>query len=177
MARDSRPPGFDMSFRPEEPQRFGPPLRTRLPSYGYLLLTACFVFFVAYGHIAPPGSLAYQYALEPPEPRPFTPATIATVVLLSGIAAVLRTHMRGVRVLPDGIEFIDVLALGLPKVRLMHWAMIDKFRFDSTQAIAIELWNGTFERLPEVEDRAALVETLRFIAEARAIPYVPPADE
>jgi hypothetical protein len=35
MARQSRPPGFDMTYRPEGSVSFGPPLVQRLPALGY----------------------------------------------------------------------------------------------------------------------------------------------
>ena len=35
MARPSRPPGFDMTYRPEKRMSFGPPLREQLPTYLY----------------------------------------------------------------------------------------------------------------------------------------------
>jgi hypothetical protein len=161
-----------MSFRPEEPRRFGPPLRECVPSYVYLGVSLLFVVFVAYGHVAPEGTLAYHYVIEAAHERALRSETFASLVLLSGVASVLRSHMRGVRVLPDGIETTEVLLLGLPRIRRLDWPMIDRFRFSSVRSVGVDLWNGTREFLPDVGDREAMISALRYIAEARAIPYV-----
>ena len=58
MARDSRPPGYDMAYQPERPRRFGRSLRACLPAYGYLVACLGFAAFVAHGHAAPPGTSA-----------------------------------------------------------------------------------------------------------------------
>lgn len=172
MARDSRPPGFDMSYRPEEPVRFGPSFRARLPSYAYLAVAVLFAAFIGYGHFAPVGSFAYRWVIEAAPHRPFASSTFAWIALTAGAASVLRTHLRGVVVRPDGIETLDLAALGFPKIRRFDWPMIDSFRFDvSDTLIGIDLWNGTREYFPEVGDRDALVRALVYVAEARAIPY------
>lgn len=161
-----------MAYRPEQPKRFGPSLRACLPSYGYLALAILFAGFVAYGYLAPPRSLAYRYVVDAAPGRPVPASWFAWVVFASGMAAVLRTHMRGVVVRPEGLESLDLHVLGLPVMRRLHWPMIDAFRFDaSTRYVAVDLWNGTREFLPEVGDREELVRALVFIAEARAIPY------
>jgi hypothetical protein len=177
LARDSRPPGFDMTYRPEEPRRFGKSARACLVSYAYLGAAVLFAAFVFYGYVAPPGSLASRYVLEAQRSIPAT--WFAAVVLSSGVAAVLRAHMCGVMVTPDGIETLELAAFGMPRVRRIHWPMINRFRFDlGARYVGIDLWNGTRELLPAVADREALVRSLAYIAEARAIPYSggPPAD-
>ena len=172
MARDSRPPGFDMSYRPEEDRRFGPSLRACRLAYLYAALSLGFVGFIAYGHVAPHGSFAWRYVIEASAERGIPPIWFATLALASGAAAVMRAHMRGVFVLPDGIETREVLVLGWPKIRRFDWPMIDRFRFDvSSKLVGVDLWNGTREYFPEVQDRDELVRALAYIAEARAIPY------
>lgn len=172
MARDSRPPGFDMSFRPERPRRFGVPLRELLPSYGYLAITLLFAAFVAYGHVAPDGSFARYHVLAASQGGGPRAATFAFVVLASGLAAVLRVRLRGVKVHAEGIELVDALPMGVPRVRSLAWPMIDRFRFEGGRPVGVDLWNGTREYLPVVDEQQALVDTLVYIAEARAIPYV-----
>lgn len=171
MSRESRPPGFDMTFRPEESRRFGPEQRSCLPAYLFLLAAFGFVLFVSYGYIAEPGSLAHHYVIEAAGNRSVSAGTFATIILAAGIGSVIRTHMRGVVVHPDGIETLD-LSLGWPKVERWGWAQIDKFHFDAGKdRISVDLWNGQTSLLPRVADREHLVEALAFVAEARAIPY------
>jgi hypothetical protein len=178
MSRESRPPGFDMTFRPEESRRFGPERRSCWPAYAFLLAALAFLLFVAYGHIAEPGSFAHRYVIEAAGRRSFSAGTFATIILAAGIGSVVRTHMRGVVVHPDGIETLDLLVLGWPKIERYGWAQIDKFHFDAGKdLISLDLWNGQTSVLPRVADRRHLVEALAFVAEARAIPYtgdVPP---
>ena len=161
-----------MAYRPERPMRFGPSFQACLPSYGYLAVATLFAAFVAYGYLAPPSSVAHRYVVEAARDRPVPASWFAWVVIASGLAAVLRTHMRGVVVRADGLESLDLHTIGLPTMRRLHWPMIDAFRFDvSTRYVGIDLWNGTREFLPEVGDREKLVRALVFIARARAIPY------
>ena len=172
MSRESRPPGFDMCFRPEEARRFGPGFRARLPSYVYLGAALLFCLFVGYGHVAPVGSFAFHWVVEAANQRPISSMAFASIALVSGVAAVLRSHLRGVVIGPDGIETLDVQVLGWPKIRHIAWPMIDRFRFDvSPRYVGVDLWNGTQEYFPEVGDLEALTHALVYIAEARAIPY------
>ncbi len=178
MSRDSRPPGFDMTFRPEESRRFGPERKTCVPSYLYLALSFGFVFFVAYGYVATPGSFAHRYVIEAGSQRMISAATFATIILASGLGAVLRAHMRGVVVHPDGIETLDILALGWPKIERYGWAQIDRLHFDAGKdLISVDLWNGQTTVLPRVAERSDLVQALAYVAEARAIPYTGGRDD
>ena len=47
MARQSRPPGFDMTYRPERRIAFGPPLRQRAASFAYLAFAVAITAGVA----------------------------------------------------------------------------------------------------------------------------------
>ena len=161
-----------MTFRPEEARRFGPERKACLPSYAYLSLAFGFVLFVAYGHLAAPGTFAHRYVVEAEGKRLISAAAFATIILASGFGAVLRAHMRGVVIHPDGIETLDILALGWPRIERYGWAQIDKFHFDAGKdLISVDLWNGQTTVLPRVADRGELVQALAFVAEARAIPY------
>jgi hypothetical protein len=172
MPRESRPPGFDMSFRPEESRRFGPERRSCWPAYLFLIGALGFLLFVAYGYVAEPGTFAHRYVIEAAGRRSLSAGTFATIILAAGIGSVIRTHMRGVVLHPDGIETLDLLVLGWPKIERYGWAQIDKFHFDAgAELISVDLWNGQTSVLPRVADRRNLVEALAFVAEARAIPY------
>src|SRR5689334_10361502 len=101
MARDSRPPGFDMTYRPEGAVSFGPPLKDRLPSLGYFLFAVLVSIFVVYGENAPSGSRAFQYVVEGDRSRIIPSSVCAIILFTSALAAVLRSQMRGVVVHPD----------------------------------------------------------------------------
>ncbi len=174
MSRNSRPaPGFDMTYHPAEVRRFGPSLRSCVLAYLYCALALLFVGFVLYGQIAPSGSLAHAYVAEAAGRQPWPASYFALVVSLSGVAAVVRAHLRGVVLLPDGIETLESGAIGVPRVRRIGWAMIHALRLGEgkgKKAIGVDLWNGGFELLPEVADPAELASALRRVAELRSIP-------
>lgn len=171
MSRDSRPPGFDMTFRPEEARRFGPPTRSCLPAYGFFAICLVFVGFVTFGYASAPGTFAHRYVVEAGAERLMPASWFALLVFGAGLAGVLRTHMRGVVVHPDGIETLELLLLGMPRVRRYEWAMIDRFRFEDGRVL-VDLWNGTVALLPIVAERDELSRELAYVAAARAIPAV-----
>jgi hypothetical protein len=74
--------------------------------------------------------------------------------------------MRGVVVTADGVEARYLLAMGVPKIRKWSWAQIDRFVIDDAD-VMLELWNGTYERLPKVRDGEKLANLLEGIAAAR----------
>lgn len=170
MARDSRPPGFDMSYRPLHAQRFGPSVRACFWSYLYCALAVGLVGLVFAGYSAPPGSRLFHLIVD--HANPSVPLQwFAVAVLASGIASVFQAHMRGVVLHPDGIETFEFAAFGLPKIRRFDWPVIDRFRFERKTSVGIDLWDGSHALLPEVEDRDAMIRALAYVAMARAIPY------
>ena len=59
MARPSRPPGFDMTYRPAD-TAFGPPFVVHLPSIVYLFAALAAVVLVILAEQAEPGSFLYR---------------------------------------------------------------------------------------------------------------------
>jgi hypothetical protein len=185
MARISRPPGFDMTYRPLETQTFGPPMKSRLPSFIYLALAVALVAVVIVGSNAATGSLLFRYVVELDAQRILGARPLSAIVLASAVAAVIRTRMRGVIVHPEGLEARDTLSVGWPRVRRFTWPQIDKIVLDAgSQTIAIDLWDGRREWLPAVEERDQLAAALEQVAVARAIPisggtgmFDPPEEE
>ena len=169
MARPSRPPGFDMTYRPAE-TAFGPPLSAHLPSAFYLLcaVATAIVVFVAYQ--APVGSWLYLQIVERSARGVIGARTVSLLLVAGAISSLIKTSMRGVRIRPDGLEFREVVSLGMPRMRRYKWAQIDRILLDSPSAITIELWDGTHAYLPDVNDREQLGAALEKIALARAIP-------
>lgn len=176
MARQSRPPGFDMTYRPARRVSFGPPLRQRFPAYAYLAfaLLACAV--ILYGQHAPSGSLLFRYVVEGDTGRIIPSSACAIILFTSALAAVAREQMRGVVLHPDGIDVRELLTLGWPRVRRLHWSQIDRVFVPPQDAsapsrtIRLDLWDGTRTWLPEVAGAAELGVLLERVALARAIP-------
>lgn len=169
VARPSRPPGFDMTYRPTE-EAFGPPLVVWLPTLLYVVIATAAVVLVIVGEASPYGSLLHTYVVEGNALRFISARTFAAVLALSAVAAVLKTSMRGVRVRGDGIEYRDVVSLLWPQVRRYQWAQIDRLQLGRAGAVAIELWDGSMAVLPPVAQHERLVTSLERVAIARAIP-------
>ena len=158
-----------MTYRPTE-ALFGPPWPTRIPSLLYLGIALAVVAVVLAADRSPSNTWLYVYIVERDVHRIISSKTLAVVLLLSSIAAVIRAGMRGVRVRGEGVEYRDVITLGLPKVRRFKWAQIDRVILDERERIALDLWDGTRAFLPLVGDRAGLALVLEKVAMARAIP-------
>jgi hypothetical protein len=169
MARPSRPPGFDMTYRPAE-TAFGPPLVAHLPSLFYLVCAIGAVITVFLAYQAPAGSFLYNQIVERSQQGVIGARTVSWLLVASAVASLIKTSMRGVRIRPDGLEFREMLSLGIPRLRRYKWAQIDRIVLDSPRAIVLELWDGNHADLPDVNDRDALSAALEKVALARAIP-------
>lgn len=187
MARISRPPGFDMTYRPEKRQTFGPPLRERALTIAYVAFATVIVGIILYGQNAPSNSVFFKYVVELDRHRA-VPASVCAIILgVSAAAAFLREQMRGVVVHPDGIELRELLSFGWPKVRRLAWSQIDRVsvppaaprpaakasdpgKKTDPATIRLDLWDGTRAWLPNVSNPAALGLLLEKVALARAIP-------
>jgi len=158
-----------MTYRPAE-TAFGPPFSAHLPSIAYLVIAASAVVLVFLGERAPAGTFLYHQVVERSLQGFVGARTVAGFLVFGAIASFLRTSMRGVRIRPDGLEFRDVVALGLPRMRRYTWAQIDRIILDVASGIVLELWDGSRAYLPEVNDRASLGSALEKVGHARAIP-------
>jgi hypothetical protein len=169
MARLSRPPGFDMVYRPKGSETFGPPKSTYIPSLVYLAIALALAALVIVAQVsASSGSTLFRYLTDPN--RPFGAKSLAAVVFVSALASLLRARMRGVVVHPDGLETRDIVVAGWPRVRRFAWAQIDRIVLDGGQSIGLDLWDGRREWLPKVGERDRLANALERVATARAIP-------
>ena len=169
MARPSRPPGFDMTYRPAE-TAFGPPLRAKVPSFIYLFLALAAVMTVFLAERSAPGSYLYRNIVERGANGFVGARAMAFMLVLGALSSLLRASMRGVRIIPDGVEYRDVVSLGLPKLRRYRWAQIDRIVLDLPNCVAFDVWDGTRVFLPEIADRVGLSAALEKLAAARAIP-------
>jgi hypothetical protein len=124
---------------------------------------------VLYGYTAAPsGSLVFSWVVERDRGRPLSASVLAVVIVVSAVATVLRTHMRGVLVGEDWIEARYLLAFGIPRSRRWGWPQVLRVVIDGSR-VALELWDGSFERLPEVAKARELVELIVRQAQRRRI--------
>jgi hypothetical protein len=181
MPRQSRPPGFDMSYRPESTMSFGPPLKERLPWFAYFVFALAIVGLIIYGQHAPTNSTIFRYVVEEDRHR-LVPASVCAIILFcSALAGMLRDQMRGVVVRPEGVELRELLSFGIPRVRRWTWAQIDRMRLPTTESsntdtpilhgdITLDLWDGSSTLLPAVNNTLGLALVLERVAIARSIP-------
>jgi hypothetical protein len=152
---------FEMTYEPPtsgETLKFGPPRRTRIPSALYMGASVVFAIVTACAYNAPTGSKLFVWAVEGDRMRPLSVSVIAVVLLVSALATVIRTHMRGVIVTDDWIE-ARYLQMTIPKARRWGWPQVTRLVIDGDRA-GFETYDGSFERLPEVADGKAMVGAL-----------------
>ena len=157
-----------MTYRPAE-ETFGPPWSVRIPSFLHLVIAFAVVAIVTVAEASPANSWLFVYVVEANADRVIGSRTLAIVLVISSIASLVRTGMRGVRVLPDGVEYRDLISFAIPKVRRYKWAQIDRVILDQRDVV-LDLWDGSRAFLPPVDDREGLAKTLEKVAAARAIP-------
>jgi len=174
MARDSRAPGFDMTYRPAQARSFGPPVKTWILPGSYFVLSLILLAIVTIAHVTQQESWLFRYVVEGDMHRFIGSRALALIFFGGGVAVLIRTSMRGVVIHPDGIEARYLGTLGWPKVRNCSWAEIDELVFEK-EGIAIGMWDGDRMWLPNVGDDAALRKSLHRVARARAIPLKGPA--
>jgi hypothetical protein len=163
---------FEMTYSPPgggTRAKFGPPLRTRMPSAAYLLGALVLGGAVLYAYtFAPSSSRLFMWAVEGDRDRPVSASILASIIVASALGTVLRTHMRGVLIGDQWIEARYLLPLGIPKARRWGWPQVLRVVVDDTR-IALELWDGSFERLPEVARARELVQLVVQQAQQRNI--------
>lgn|SRR5690606_29557577 len=167
--RPSRPPGFDMTYQPEE-QSFGPPWLTRLPSLVYLVAALIVGALLVLGENSSSTSPLFEYVVAQDQGRIMSMRTFVVVLMVGSISSVLRAGMRGVRIFPGGVEARDVRGWVIPYVRRYTWPQLEQIVLDAKTSVALDLWDGRREYLPAVNDRPGLEATLERVAAARAIP-------
>jgi hypothetical protein len=167
---------FEMTYSPPSDGqgrlKFGPPLKTRIPSAIYLTAALVLGALVLYAYTAASSnSRLFVYVVERDRGR-YLPANVLTVIVVaSAIGTVLRTHMRGVVVSEDWIEARTLLALGIPRARRWAWSQVLRVVVDRGPQVrvALELWDGSFERLPEVAKNREFADLIQQQAQRRRI--------
>jgi hypothetical protein len=164
----SRPPGFDMTYRPREAV-YTVPWLERVPSLVYLAAALVVVALVLVGEHSDPSSWLFNYVVVQDHVRLISSRTFAVVLTLGAIASVLRGNMRGVRIFGDGVEAREITQLFFPRVRRYRWPQMALIVLDQTH-VSVELWDGQRAVLPAVGDREGLAAELERVAAARDIP-------
>ncbi len=161
---------FDMSYMPDKPLRrtFISPMKTRAPSLVYLGFALVFVAVVLAAYNGSSNSRLWVFIVEGDRSRPLGAQPFSILILLSALGTVLRSWMRGVIVTNEGIDTREVLLFGVPRLKRWAWPQIDRLVLDD-HGVMLELWDGQYERLPDVADPKALADLLEQIATARSI--------
>lgn len=143
---------FEMAYNPNPGERFafGPTLGQRLPSLLFLGF-ACVVMVLAYT-------------------RPIGHPLLAWIILVTAIGFVAQSSLRGVIVTRDGVEARYIVALSVGRVKKWGWAQIDRLVLEPKGGVLLELWDGSYEKLPPVRDGAGLVDILARVATGRGRP-------
>ncbi len=162
---------FEMAYSPDkEDERmvFGPPVWSRIPSYVFGVLCLALVIVVAATYFGPSNTRLYVWIVEGDRGRPIPSAALAFIVLVSGLATVVRAHMRGVVVTKDGIEARYLLPMGVPRVKRWQWAQVHRMVMDG-RGVMLELWDSSYERLPSVGETSRLIGVLNHAASKHGI--------
>jgi hypothetical protein len=158
---------FEMAYNPERSDRFafGVPLLTRIPGYAFLVFAAVIGLTVLAAYHGSSNSSLYIWVVEGDRHRVFGSGPLAFIIVFAALGNVLKTALRGVIVTGDAIE-ARILVAGFPKVKRWTWAQIDRLVVDEDD-VMLELWDGTYERLPKVRDGKKMGDLLASIATAR----------
>jgi hypothetical protein len=158
---------FEMAYNPEKSDRFafGVPLLTRIPGYAFLAFAAVIALTVLSAYYGSSNSSLYIWVVEGDRHRVFGSGPLAFIIAFAALGNVLKTALRGVIVTGDAVE-ARFLVAGFPRVKRWTWSQIDRLVVDD-EDVMLELWDGTYEKLPRVRDAKKLVDLLAGIATAR----------
>jgi hypothetical protein len=161
---------FEMAYSPPRgAEPFGPPLRQRIASILFLAFGLVLSSLVAVAYYASSSNSAlYRWIVEGDRGRPLPASVLAFFIVVSALGTLVRARMRGVIVHPDGIEARYLLVFGVPRVKRWAWAQIERIVLDDEGAM-LDLWDGTYERLPEVARPREMGALLERIAGSRRI--------
>jgi hypothetical protein len=112
-------------------------------------------------------SRLWVWIVEGDRNRPLGAQPLSILILVSALGTVLRSWMRGVVITHEGIMTREVLLLGVPRIKKWAWAQIDRLVLDD-KGVMLELWDGNYERLPDVADPKGLSDLLEQVAISRS---------
>lgn len=160
---------FEMAYTPQSGDRFafGPPFLSRLPSLLYLALALAAAAVIVLAYTSSSNSLLFRYVVEGDKHRILSAPGFALILVASALGTAIRSHMRGVIVTAEGLETRTLMMFGMPRVRRWAWPQIDRLIVDDAHDVMLELWDGRYERLPEVAEGQRLTQLLEQIAHGR----------
>ena len=161
---------FEMAYEAPSAERraFGPPLRERWPSLVFLAFALALGAVTLHAYTSGSGSSLARWIVDGDRNRPMTAGGLALLVLVSALGTVARAQLRGVVVHGDGLEARYLLPFGVPRVRRWVWSQLHRL-IVSGDAIALELWDGSYEKLPAVARHQDLANLLKAAAAYRKI--------
>ncbi len=157
-----------MSYVPVGRRAFGPPARAWIFPGIYVALALVFLGLVLIAEASPSSSWLFQYVVAGDVHRIVSARVLAIIAVLGGVAALVRTGMRGVVMHPDGVEARYVETLGWPRVRSCTWMEVDHVVIDDHD-VSLHLWNGSTILLPRVADRNGLINGFERVASSKTI--------
>ena len=176
MARVSRPPGFDMTYRPAGSVSFGPPIRERWATLLYVAAAVVICAVILYGQNAPSNSWIFRYVVEGDRSRIISSSVCAIILGISAAAALAARACAAWSVHPDGIETRELL---LPRLAAggrssgsrstaCSCPRPSRGRRRQEDGIRVELWTVANALPRSATGRPAVM--LEKVALARAIP-------
>jgi hypothetical protein len=161
---------FEMAYSPADSDRFrfGPPMRQRVASLVFLAIAIGMVAVVLYGESSSSESALSEWLAQQDQGRPIGSLGLSLIITLCALGTVARAQMRGVIVRAEGVEARYLLALGVPRIKKWAWAQVERVIVDD-ESVMFEMWNGEYERMPEVRDHAGMCHLLERIAAGRKI--------
>lgn len=162
---------FDMSYTPAVGERlfFGPPTSAKIPGFVFLAFALVLVLLEILAYTGSSNSRLYVWLVEGDRGRPLPSAVLAIIVLVSALGTVIRAHLRGVVIRAEGMEARYLIALAFPRIRTWAWAQVHRVVVDEKN-VMLELWDGTYEKLPPVADPTKMQNTLIAVCAGRKIP-------
>ncbi|MCL2726485.1 MAG: hypothetical protein FWD69_18855 [Polyangiaceae bacterium] len=159
---------FEMAYSPDKSERhfFGPPITQLLGSFIFLVSALVAAAVIVVAHLGWMNATLTEWIVEGDHHRPIGSLPLIVLIVLSAIGTAVRAGMRGVVVSRNGIEGRYILAMGMPRIRKWSWAQIDRIVLNN-DSVMLELWNGTYEHLPNVREGAKLASLLERIGAAR----------
>jgi hypothetical protein len=158
---------FDMVVEATPGARhFGLPFPARLPSALFLVFSLGLVAISLYANYCTVDGPLFEFIVEGDRFRAFSSLKVALFVSACAMATVVRTSLQGVTIDDETVMIRSIVGLGIPRIRRFDWVQIDRLVVTEDSAL-LELWNGDFERLPDVAEGRALVGRLVAIARER----------
>jgi hypothetical protein len=162
---------FEMAYTPAIGERlfFGPPTSAKIPGFVFLAFALVLVMLEVAAYSGSSNSRLYVWLVEGDRGRPLPSAMLAAIVLISALGTVVRAHLRGVVIRAEGLEARYLVALAFPRVRTWAWAQVHRVVVDE-RSVMLELWDGTYEKLPPVAEMPKMRDTLLGVCAGRKIP-------